>query len=31
MAAAQIDKQNVAALLLIEVPERKDGFQGWDA
>ena len=31
MAEAQIDKQKFAALVLIEFPECKDGFQGWDA
>jgi len=33
MAEAQIDKQKFAALvlILIEFPERKDGFRGWEA
>jgi hypothetical protein len=31
MAEAQIDTQKFAALVLIEFPEPKDGFQGWDA
>jgi hypothetical protein len=31
LAEAQIDKQKFAALVLIEFPERKDGFQQWDA
>jgi hypothetical protein len=31
MAEAQIDKQKFAALVLTEIPERKDGLPGWDA
>jgi hypothetical protein len=31
MAEAQIDEQKFAALVLIEFPERKDGFPGWAA
>jgi hypothetical protein len=31
MAEVQIDRQKFAALVLIEFPERQDGFQQWDA